>query len=190
MRGGGLWSAVEGRRKAPCNSGRDRRCGKADGLRGLSRDGSLAGTKVHCSRRSLALPHRRWVYLRDDLRIPDTGGYTQRQQPGRLCPGRPEHFWRGLPRQRCGGIAARYNTAKPYLGVETAKASWPARGTAGFCWRNDPARERRQGSCPRERSGRGQLLCPKRECVEVAGYSRSTDLPSGIPPSHQYSANA
>lgn len=61
---------------------KDRRCGKTDGLRGLSRDGSLAGTKVHRSRRSLALPHRRWVYLRDDLRIPDTGVYTQRQQPG------------------------------------------------------------------------------------------------------------
>ena len=42
VRVGGLWSAVEGRRKAPWNSGRDRRCGKADGLRGLSRNGSLA----------------------------------------------------------------------------------------------------------------------------------------------------
>ena len=39
VRGGGLWSAVEGRRKAPWNSGRDRRCGKADGLRGLGRNG-------------------------------------------------------------------------------------------------------------------------------------------------------
>ena len=39
---GGLWSAVEGRRKAPWNSGRDRRCGRADGLTGLSRNGSPA----------------------------------------------------------------------------------------------------------------------------------------------------
>ena len=37
----------------------------------------------------------------------------------------------GSPRQRCGGIVARYNTAKPYLGVETAKASWPA---PRDCW--------------------------------------------------------
>ena len=40
VRGGGLWSAVEGRRKAPWNSGRDRREGRTDGLRGLSRNGS------------------------------------------------------------------------------------------------------------------------------------------------------
>ena len=39
VRGGGLWSAAEGRRKAPWSSGRDRRCGKADGLRGLGRNG-------------------------------------------------------------------------------------------------------------------------------------------------------
>lgn len=38
--GGGLWSAAEGRLQAPWSSGRDRRCGWADGLRGLSRDGS------------------------------------------------------------------------------------------------------------------------------------------------------
>ena len=30
-----------------------------------------------------------------------------RQQPGRLLPGRPEHFWRDSSRQKCGGIAAR-----------------------------------------------------------------------------------
>ena len=39
VRVGGLWSAVEGRRKAPWNSGRDRRCGWADSLRGLGRNG-------------------------------------------------------------------------------------------------------------------------------------------------------
>ena len=38
-RGGGLWSAAEGRLQAHWSSGRDRREGKADGLRGLSRDG-------------------------------------------------------------------------------------------------------------------------------------------------------
>ena len=41
VRVGGLWSAVEGRRKAPWNSGRDRHCGKADGLRGLGRNGPM-----------------------------------------------------------------------------------------------------------------------------------------------------
>ena len=38
--GGGLWSAVEGRPWAPWNSGRGRREGWTDGLRGLSRNGS------------------------------------------------------------------------------------------------------------------------------------------------------
>ena len=38
-RGGGLWSAAEGRLQAPWSSGRDRRCGWADGLRGLGRNG-------------------------------------------------------------------------------------------------------------------------------------------------------
>ena len=37
--GGGLWSAAEGRPQAPWNSGRDRRCGRADGLPGLGRNG-------------------------------------------------------------------------------------------------------------------------------------------------------
>lgn len=36
---GGLWSAVEARPWAPWNSGRDRRCGRTDGLPGLGRDG-------------------------------------------------------------------------------------------------------------------------------------------------------
>ena len=36
---GGLWSAAEGRPQAPWSSGRDRRCGEADGLRRLGRDG-------------------------------------------------------------------------------------------------------------------------------------------------------
>ena len=39
--GGGLWSAAEGRLLAPWSSGRDRRCGWADGLRGLGRNGPL-----------------------------------------------------------------------------------------------------------------------------------------------------
>jgi len=39
VRVGGLWSAVEGRPRAPWNSGRDRRCGWADSLRGLGRNG-------------------------------------------------------------------------------------------------------------------------------------------------------
>jgi len=36
---GGLWSAVEGRPRAPWNSGRVRRCGWTDGLPGLGRNG-------------------------------------------------------------------------------------------------------------------------------------------------------
>ena len=43
---GGLWSAAEGRPQAPWSSGRDRRCGRTDGLPALSRDGSLARTAV------------------------------------------------------------------------------------------------------------------------------------------------
>ena len=104
---GGLWSAAEGRRKAPWSSGRDRRCGRTDGLTALSRNGSLLesghyvrGEAWHC--RSGAV----------------CGGWSAaesrhclRQQPERLPPGCPEHFWRGSPRQRCGGIAAGYDQA-------------------------------------------------------------------------------
>ena len=35
--------------------------------------------------------------------------HSLRLQPGRLLPGRPEHFWRDSSRQRCGGIATRLN---------------------------------------------------------------------------------
>ena len=45
------------------------------------------------------------------LGVAGSDGHTQRQQPERLPPGCPEHFWRGLPRQRCGGIAAGYDHA-------------------------------------------------------------------------------
>ena len=48
VRGGGLWSVVDGRRTAPWNSGRDRRCGKADGLR------AWAGT-AHRSEREMTV---------------------------------------------------------------------------------------------------------------------------------------
>lgn len=44
--GEAVWSAAEGRRKAPWSSGRDRRCGRTDGIPALSRDGSLARTAV------------------------------------------------------------------------------------------------------------------------------------------------
>ena len=47
--------------------------------------------------------------------------HSLRQQPGRLLPGCPEHFWRDSSRQMCGGIAARFNTAKPYRGEQAAK---------------------------------------------------------------------
>ena len=61
--GGGLWSAAEGRPRAPWSSGRDRRCVWADGLRGLSRDGSFscergtAGDAGDDGPRELALPY-------------------------------------------------------------------------------------------------------------------------------------
>ena len=55
---GGLWSAVEGRPRAPWNSGRDRRCGWTDGLPGLGRNGPPCersrklerGTTFHANR--------------------------------------------------------------------------------------------------------------------------------------------
>ena len=85
---GGLWSAAEGRPQAPWSSGRDRRCGRTDGLTALSRNGSLLesghyvrGEAWHC--RSGAV----------------CGGWSAaesrhclRQQAGRLPPGCPEGF--------------------------------------------------------------------------------------------------
>ena len=102
---GGLWSAAEGRLQAPWSSGRDRRCGRTDGLTALSRNGSLLESRH---------------YVRGEARHCRSGAvcggwsaaesrHCLRQQPGRLPPGCPEHFRRGLPRRRCGGIAARYN---------------------------------------------------------------------------------
>ena len=44
--------------------------------------------------------------------VADLLRHCLRLQPERLLPGRPEHFRRGLPRRRCGGIAARYNQAE------------------------------------------------------------------------------
>ena len=44
--------------------------------------------------------------------VADLFRHCLRQQPERLPPGRPEHFRRGLPRRRCGGIAARYKQAE------------------------------------------------------------------------------
>ena len=55
VRGGGLWSAVEGRRKAPWNSGRDRRCGWADSLRGLGRNGPSGGREARWLERGTAV---------------------------------------------------------------------------------------------------------------------------------------
>ena len=81
--------------------------GETDGLTALSRNGSL-----------LESGH----YVRGEARHCRSGAvcggcseaksrHCLRQQPERLPPGRPEHFRRGLPRRRCGGIAARYNQA-------------------------------------------------------------------------------
>lgn len=81
--------------------------GETDGLTALSRNGSL-----------LESGH----YVRGEARHCRSGAvcggcseaesrHCLRQQPERLPPGRPPHFRRGLPRRRCGGIAARYNQA-------------------------------------------------------------------------------
>ena len=79
----------------------------ADGLSGLGRNGPLARTKEDRSR-------QRMLPCTDPpaLGVAGSDGHTQRQQPERLPPGRPEHFWRGLPRQRCEGIAAGYDQAE------------------------------------------------------------------------------
>ena len=108
---GGGWALERSIGKTACGldggeeeTGRE---GETDGLTALSRNGSLLesghyvrGEAWHC--RSGAV----------------CGGWSAaesrhclRQQPERLPPGRPEHFRRGLPRRRCGGIAARYNQA-------------------------------------------------------------------------------
>ncbi len=44
--------------------------------------------------------------------VADLFRHCLRLQPERLPPGCPEHFRRGSPRRRCGGIAARYNQAE------------------------------------------------------------------------------
>ena len=106
---GGGWALERSIGKTACGldggeeeTGRE---GETDGLTALSRNGSLLesghyvrGEAWHC--RSGAV----------------CGGWSAaesrhclRQQPERLPPGRPEHFRRGSPRRRCGGIAARYN---------------------------------------------------------------------------------
>ena len=58
----------------------------------------------------------------------DTRCASSRQQRGRLHSGRPEHFWRGSPRQRCGGIAARYKhgEAVPRSGDIKSELARPA----------------------------------------------------------------
>ena len=53
--GGGLWSAAEGRPQAPWSSGRDRRCGEADGLRRLGRDGPKGVSAVQALMRVMTV---------------------------------------------------------------------------------------------------------------------------------------
>ena len=85
---GGLWSAAEERRKAPWSSGRDRRCGRTDGLTVLSRNGSLLESR-YCSRGE-AMHFRSGAVC---------GGWSAaesrhclRQQAGRLPSDCPEGF--------------------------------------------------------------------------------------------------
>ena len=115
-RGGGLvcgggWALERSIGKTACGldggeeeTGRE---GETDGLTALSRNGSLLESRH---------------YVRGEARHCRSGAvcggcseaesrHCLRQQPIGLPPGRPEHFRRGLPRRRCGGIAARYNQA-------------------------------------------------------------------------------
>ena len=102
MGAAGLWSGIlrspSGRSNGAEETGRE---GWTDGLTGLSRDGSLARIAVRRSRQRM-LPG----IEAPAQSVADLFRHCLRQQPERLPPGCPEHFWRGSPRQRCGGIAA------------------------------------------------------------------------------------
>ena len=86
--GGGLWSAAEGRLQAPWSSGRDRRCGGADGLPALSRNGSLLES-WHCVRGEAW--HCRSGAVCGGCSAAESR-HCLRQQAGRLPPGCPEGF--------------------------------------------------------------------------------------------------
>ena len=107
MGAAGLWSGIlrspSGRSNGAEETGRE---GWTDGLTGLSRDGSLARIAAQRSRQRM-LPG----IEAPAQSVADLFRHCLRQQPERLPPGCPEHFWRGSPRQRCGGIAAGYNQA-------------------------------------------------------------------------------
>ena len=104
MGAAGLWSGIlrspSGRSNGAEETGRE---GWTDGLTGLSRDGSLARIAVRRSRQRM-LPG----IEAPAQSVADLFRHCLRQQPERLPPGCPEHFWRGSPRRRCGGIAAGY----------------------------------------------------------------------------------
>ena len=116
MGAAGLWSGIlrspSGRSNGAEETGRE---GWTDGLTGLSRDGSLARIEARRSRQRM-LPG----IEAPAQSVADLFRHCLRQQPERLPPGRPEHFRRGSPRRRCGGIAARYNhgEAVPRSGAE------------------------------------------------------------------------
>ena len=57
--GGGLWSAAEGRPRAPWSSGRDRREGWADGLCRLGRDGPKGVSAAQALMRVMTAPANR-----------------------------------------------------------------------------------------------------------------------------------
>ena len=99
----GILRSPSGRSNGAEETGRE---GWTDGLTGLSRDGSLARIAVRRSRQRMLPGTNPPVQS-----VADLFRHCLRQQPERLPPGCPEHFWRGSPRQRCGGIAAGYNQA-------------------------------------------------------------------------------
>ena len=100
----GILRSPSGRSNGAEETGRE---GWTDGLTGLSWDGSLARIAVRRSRQRM-LPGT----TSPAQSVADLFRHCLRQQPERLYPGCPEHFWRVFTRQRCGGIAAWYDQAE------------------------------------------------------------------------------
>ena len=149
---GGLWSAAEGRPQAPWSSGRDRRCGRADGLTGLSRNGSPArsGYDVRGSVCCPALTSRRslWRTCSDTVCACSRNGcfLDARNTSGGVHPGG------GVEELRPG-----ITTAKPYRGAGAEEVSWLACGTADFRRGSDPAAElRKAAGCPHTTDTEGE----------------------------------
>ena len=123
MGAAGLWSGIlrspSGRSKGAEETGRE---GWTDGLTGLSRDGSLARIAARRSRQRM-LPGTN----PPAQSVADLFRHCLRQQPKRLPPGCLEHFWRGSPRQRCGGTDAASESRASLLAMPSRKEEKPVR---------------------------------------------------------------